>query len=46
MNGPRATGGVRAAVDTFGEDGAPGPCDAARKAAESVVDNLRRNPAA
>ncbi|MGC5624484.1 DUF3558 domain-containing protein [Streptomyces albidoflavus] len=34
------------AVDTFGEDGAPGPCDAARKAAESVVDNLRQNPAA
>ncbi|WP_242539480.1 DUF3558 family protein [Streptomyces albidoflavus] len=34
------------AVDTFGEEGAPGPCDAARKAAESVVDNLRRNPAA
>ncbi|AWL32095.1 hypothetical protein ACFWQ9_07045 [Streptomyces albidoflavus] len=35
-----------AAVDTFGVDGAPGPCDAARKAAESVVDNLRQNPAA
>ncbi|PAX84582.1 hypothetical protein CLM85_03045 [Streptomyces albidoflavus] len=35
-----------AAVDAFGEDGSPGPCDAARKAAESVVDNLRQNPAA
>lgn len=34
------------AVDTFGEGGPPGPCDAARKAAESVVDNLRQNSAA
>lgn len=34
------------AADTFGEDRPPAPCDAARKAAESVVDNLRQNPAA
>lgn len=34
------------AVDTFGEEGSPGPCGAAGKAAGSVVDNLRRNPAA
>ncbi|MFD4989673.1 DUF3558 domain-containing protein [Streptomyces sp. NPDC058374] len=31
------------AADTFGEDGLPDPCDTARKAAESVVDNLRQN---
>ncbi|MFF8567603.1 DUF3558 domain-containing protein [Streptomyces albidoflavus] len=34
------------AAETFGEDGPPAPCDAARKAAESVVDNLRQTPAA
>ncbi|MER5222847.1 DUF3558 domain-containing protein [Streptomyces flaveus] len=31
------------AVDTNGEDGLPRPCDAARRAASTVVENLRAN---